>query len=100
MRRPPVLFSWLLIATPVLAADVPDDWAFKPVRRADVPAVRTPADSPIDRFVLQKLEAARLAYTPPADKATLLRRVTFDLTGLPPTVSELDAFLADISPTA
>ena len=100
MRRPTVLFSWVLIATPVLAADVPDDWAFKPVRRTGVPAVRTPAASPIDAFLLQKLEAAGLAYTPPADKATLLRRVTFDLTGLPPTLAELEAFLADNSPTA
>jgi hypothetical protein len=100
MRRPTVLFSWVLIVTPVLAADVPDDWAFKPVRRTRVPTVRVPAASPIDAILLQKLEAAGLAYTPPADKATLLRRVTFDLTGLPPTVAELEVFLADHSPAA
>jgi hypothetical protein len=100
MRQPTLLLSWLLIAAPVVAADVPDDWAFKPVRRPDVPAVRAAASSPIDAFLLVKLEAAGLAFTPPADKATLLRRVTFDLTGLPPTVSELEAFLADDAPTA
>jgi hypothetical protein len=100
MRQPTLLLSWLLIAAPVVAADVPDDWAFKPVRRPDVPAVRSAASSPIDAFLLARLEAAGLAYSPPADEATLLRRVTFDLTGLPPTVAELDAFLADNSSTA
>jgi hypothetical protein len=100
MRRPIVWFLPLIIAGPAIAADVPDDWAFKPVRRAEVPTVRTRAISPIDRFLLQKLEAAGLGFSPPADKATLLRRVTFDLTGLPPTVAELDAFVADDSPTA
>src|SRR3954454_16527554 len=61
MRRPIVLFTWLLIATPVLAADVPDDWAFKPVRRPAIPTVHTAAASPIDAFLIQKLEAAGLA---------------------------------------
>jgi hypothetical protein len=93
------LFS-LVIAVPAVAADVPDDWVYKPIRRVEVPTVRTPAVSPVDRFLLQKLEAVRLTFSAPADKATLLRRVTFDLTGLPPTVAELDAFLADDSPLA
>jgi hypothetical protein len=100
MRQPTLLLSWLLVAASAVAGDVPDDWAFKPVRRPDVPAARTVASSPIDAFLLAKLEPAGLAFTPPVDKATLLRRVTFDLTGLPPTVAELDAFLADDSPTA
>jgi Protein of unknown function (DUF1553)/Protein of unknown function (DUF1549) len=98
MRRPPVFLLLALIASPVIAADVPDDWAFKPVRPTNVATLRTSTTSPIDTFLLQKLETANLSFTPRADKATLLRRITFDLTGLPPTVAELDAFLADDSP--
>src|SRR5262249_8660952 len=56
--------------------------------------------TPVDCFVLAKLEAAGLSPTSPADKRTLLRRVTYDLTGLPPTPAEIDAFLADESPDA
>ena len=56
--------------------------------------------NPIDAFVLQRLEREGLKPSPQADRATLLRRVTLDLTGLPPTPLELDAFLADTSPTA
>jgi hypothetical protein len=64
------------------------------VRNADWPA------GPIDFYVLAKLEAAGLHPSPPADRRTLLRRVTFDLTGLPPTPDETEAFLADLSPEA
>jgi hypothetical protein len=79
-----------------------EHWAWRPVRASPPPAV-TDADwplGPIDRFVLAKLEAARLVPAPPADRESLLRRVTFDLTGLPPTLAEQDAFLADASPDA
>ena len=77
-------------------------WAFQPVANAPVPVVKDKAwvRTPIDAFVLSKLEAAGKRPGAPADKRTLLRRVTFDLIGLPPTPDELDAFLADRSPQA
>jgi len=79
-----------------------EHWAWRPLTDPKVPAVRGaawPRDD-IDRFLLAGLEAASLAPVADADKATLLRRVTFDLTGLPPTPAELDAFLTDASPGA
>jgi mono/diheme cytochrome c family protein len=77
-------------------------WCFQPVSNPLLPPVRDDAwpQTSIDYFVLAKLEAAGLQSAAPADKRTLLRRVTFDLTGLPPTVAELDAFLNDHSPEA
>jgi mono/diheme cytochrome c family protein len=77
-------------------------WAYTAPVRPDLPAVDK-ADwvrNPIDRFILARLEREGLKPSPEADKATLLRRVTYDLTGLPPTPAELDAFLADRSPDA
>jgi mono/diheme cytochrome c family protein len=73
-------------------------WSFQPIRRPAVPEGREP--NPIDRFLLAKLHAAGLTFAPPADKRVLLRRVTFDLTGLPPTPEEMVAFLKDDSPDA
>src|SRR5262249_25618641 len=75
--------------------DVPADWAFRPVKRLAVPPVE--AGSPIDAFLLEQLKSKNLNFTPAADRPTLLRRVTFDLTGLPPTLKELNDFLADDS---
>jgi hypothetical protein len=77
-------------------------WAFVTPVRPTVPAVRNQAwvRNPIDNFVLARLEKEGLTPSKPADRARLLRRVTFDLTGLPPTLAELDAFLADKSPDA
>jgi mono/diheme cytochrome c family protein len=77
-------------------------WAFQPVRAAVPPNVKSVGwvKSRVDRFILAKLEAMRLWPALPADKLTLLRRVTFDLTGLPPTPREIDAFVADHSPDA
>jgi cytochrome c553 len=77
-------------------------WSFvKPARPAE-PATHTAgwARNPVDRFVLARLESAGLKPSPEADRATLLRRVSLDLTGLPPTPEEVDAFLADASPDA
>jgi hypothetical protein len=77
-------------------------WSFQPVKVVPPPAVRDAAwpRSPVDRFILAGLEAKEIAPAAPADKRTLLRRATFDLTGLPPTPAETDAFLADDSPRA
>ena len=77
-------------------------WAFIPPSRPVVPNVEHTEwiHNEIDAFVVKQLEARRIQASQLADKETLLRRVTFDLTGLPPSVSELNAFLADESPTA
>ncbi|MFA6542836.1 MAG: PSD1 and planctomycete cytochrome C domain-containing protein [Limisphaerales bacterium] len=78
-------------------------WAFRPVVKPAVPQVsnaRFPVQSPVDAFTLAKLRERGLTPARPADKRVLLRRATFDLTGLPPTPAELDAFLADKSPDA
>lgn len=77
-------------------------WAFQPIRRTPPPKVKQAAWvlNPIDAFILAKMESKGLSPSAQADKRTLLRRVTFDLTGLPPTQEELGAFLADRSPNA
>jgi hypothetical protein len=77
-------------------------WAFQPVRPVTPPPVRDErwVKSPVDRFILARLEAAGRAPAPPADRRTLIRRVTFDLIGLPPTPEEVDAFLRDERPEA
>ena len=77
-------------------------WAFIAPQRREPPAVKNAAwpQNEIDRFVLARLEAAGLEPAPAADPVTLIRRVTLDLTGLPATPAEVDAFLADASPQA
>lgn len=79
-----------------------DWWSLQPIRR---PAAAKVADevwprNPIDRFVLEALEARGLKPSPPADKRTLIRRLSFDLLGLPPAPKEVAAFLADPAPDA
>jgi mono/diheme cytochrome c family protein/cytochrome c553 len=90
---------------PVAAKVGPDPakhWAFQPVGNPAVPVGKDAAwaKSDLDKFVLVRLEAAGLKPAPPADGRTLIRRATFDLTGLPPTPEEIDAFLQDGSPEA
>ena len=77
-------------------------WSLAPIVRSPVPSVADQAwpRSPLDHFVLARLERERLRPSEPADHRTLIRRVTFDLTGLPPTVEEVAAFVADESPQA
>lgn len=77
-------------------------WAFQPIRRPDTPTVSNSAQvqTPIDAFVLAKLEPHGLAMNPSADRATLIRRAYFDLIGLAPTADEVTAFVNDSSPDA
>ena len=87
------------------AAIMPADrehWSFKPVVKAVAPTTgdRAWPRGPIDSFLLARMEAAGAKPAPMADKRTLIRRATFDLTGLPPTPEEIDAFLKDDSPGA
>src|ERR1043166_2536502 len=80
-------------------------WAWQPVSKPAVPEVNPESfrgwpKTPIDNFILVKLEEKELKPNPPADKRTLIRRATFDLIGLPPTVEEVEAFVKDESPDA
>ncbi len=77
-------------------------WAFQPIKKPAVPAVKQTewVKSPIDAFILARLESAELKPSPPADKRTLIRRVYFDLIGLPPTPEEVERFVSDATPNA
>lgn len=77
-------------------------WAFQPIHRPALPLVKdqNAVFNPIDAFILSKLEAQGLTFSPEADKRTLIRRLTLDLWGLPPTPEEVEAFLHDKSPKA
>ena len=79
-----------------------DFWAFQPPKGVPVPQVKNPArvKTLIDAFLLARLEERNLSFSAEADKRTLIRRATYDLTGLPPTPEEVDAFVADDSPDA
>ncbi len=80
----------------------PEHWAYIKPRRPELPAVVRTAwpRNALDRYVLVRLEGEKLSPSPEASKSMLLRRVTLDLTGLPPSPAELDAFLADTAPDA
>jgi hypothetical protein len=108
--RGPVLFLLILVpavraaepdgySDPAITADEKAHWSFRPPVKPKLPAVKNAewVKSPIDAFILAKLEAAGLSPSPEADKRTLIRRVTLDLTGLPPSPADVDAFLADKS---
>jgi hypothetical protein len=77
-------------------------WSFRPIRKIEAPAVRdgSKVRSPVDAFLLAELETRGLGFSPEASRPTLIRRLTFDLTGLPPTPEEVAAFVADTSPHA
>jgi hypothetical protein len=86
---------------PILPADR-QHWSFQPPKRPPVPLVTRTAwqRTPVDAFILARLEAAGLSPSPAADKPALLRRLYLDLVGLPPSPEDEDAFLADSSPDA
>ena len=103
------LVRWVEMGAPFPAATGaakrtrdPNHWAFQPPAERRVPVVTNSQwpQSALDHFILAKLEAAGLSPAMRADKRTLIRRVTFDLIGLPPAPDEIDAFLADKSPDA
>jgi cytochrome c553 len=88
--------------TSVVTAKHRKFWSFQPVRAPKLPAVKNTAwaRTPIDRFILAKLEAKGLRPAPPADRRSLIRRAYIDLLGLPPTPEEVEAFVNDRSPNA
>ncbi len=79
-----------------------EHWAFRPIRAGSLPSVKDAAwvVSPVDAFILARLEARGITPSPPADRRTLIRRATIDLWGMPPTPEEVEAFEADTSPDA
>ncbi len=91
---------WPEIAS--VSAVASDHWAFRKPLRPDVPAIsdKAWARNPIDAFVRARLEREGLKPSPEADRTTLIRRLSLDLTGLPPSIAEVDAFLADARPEA
>jgi len=93
---------WPADSSPPSKSAAEDHWAFQPIREPALPEV-VQADwcrTPVDRFILARLEASALAPSPRADRRTLIRRVTFDVTGLPPTPAEVDEFVRNDSPDA
>ncbi len=105
------LETWVKMGAPLPRAEVREDklkmnarthWAFQAVKQPAVPAVKNQSwgQSPVDAFILAKLEGAGMEPAQPADKRTLIRRATYDLIGLPPTPAEVAAFIADESSDA
>jgi mono/diheme cytochrome c family protein len=85
-----------------VTAEAKNYWAFRPVRRPNPPTLKAPrwVVNPIDAFLLAKLEAKGLKPAGPAEKIALVRRLYYDLTGLPPSPAQVDAFVNDRSPDA
>jgi mono/diheme cytochrome c family protein len=83
----------------IVSDETKNYWAFRPVADPPVPSVenRKWVSNAVDNFILSKLEAARLSPAPPSDKAKLIRRAYYDLTGLPPSIEVIEAFVNDKS---
>jgi hypothetical protein len=96
-RQKEILKQWV-----AEGASYEKHWSFEPPRRASLPTVKTPGwvRNPIDAFVLAELERVGLQPAPEADRRTLARRLSLDMTGLPPTPAEVEAFVNDKSPEA
>src|SRR5437899_10053113 len=99
-RTIPVTLVFVLATVAVAAESPADHWAWRPPRRPAVPPVADAPGSPelrnpIDAFIVERLRAAGLTLSPAAGRSTLIRRVTYDLIGLPPTPEETDAFVRD-----
>src|SRR5262245_39571398 len=98
-----VVSSLIICAAPAAAEEGPkftaaerDFWSFRRLGRSSVPEMfDASSDTPIDRFLLAKLAGEGLAFSPPADRATLIRRLSFDLLGLPPSPEESQDFVSD-----
>lgn len=91
-RQKEVLSHWI-----AQGAEYQNHWAYEPIQRPPVP---TPDDHPVDAFIRQRLATENLRAAEEADRVTLIRRATLDLTGLPPALAEVDAFLNDTAPGA
>ncbi len=87
---------------PLVTAEDRQHWSFQPPSEPSIPTLRDRSlvDNPIDAFLLEKLKKQGLSYSPEVDRATLLRRASFDLTGLPPSPGQVERFLADEHPLA
>src|SRR5580765_7396025 len=86
------------IGAQVVAAEQSAHWSLRPIERPSIPTLRGSKllrTNPIDTFVLEKLSENKLSLSPPADRHTLIRRLSFDLTGLPPSPGDLRAFERD-----
>ena len=105
MRSTLRCMAFLATLLPLVALAGEDDgaeelWVVKPVVQPEVPSGKTGSANPIDAFIAAGYETGGLKPVGPADKRTLLRRVSLDLIGLPPTTEEQEAFLRDESPDA
>ncbi len=104
LSRASAVVVLLVVASPAPAAEPTGaEWAYKPFKRPAAPEIRNPQSTirnEIDRFLLAKLAEQKLTFAPEADRRTLVRRVYFDLIGLPPTPEQVEAFVGDKSPDA
>jgi hypothetical protein len=98
--RAALILICILASLRVCAADPNPEWAFQPLSRVAPPAYSEQVATPVDAFIVDQLQAANLRMSPQADRITLIRRLSLDLLGLPPTPHEVDEFVADASPDA
>lgn len=101
-----LLQKWIVAGAPGLpkanlrATDDGDHWSFRKLKPVPVPAVAAVIHSPVDAFLIDQMQAHKLSLRPEADRSTLLRRASLILTGMPPTLAEIESFTADRSPDA